>query len=189
MSRNRFASAQGTTSETQNEIREGVLVCRNHPELDARRHLRRAWLVFSDPHCAPCNLLAPELEKFHRASNASAGHVTLTPGPSPIQWERGTTGEIAVLLISRGEPKENQRKMKEHGLTFPVVLQKQWEISRLYGMFTTPIAYLIDETGIILNDVAVAVEPILELLPKAIRLACRACIGTTVRTPTLTRHL
>ena len=28
-----------------------------------------------------------------------------------------------------------------------MVLQKQWEISRLYGMFATPIAYLVDERG------------------------------------------
>ena len=54
--------------------------------------------------------------------------------------------------------------MKEHGLTFPVELQQRWEIPRLYGMFATPIAYLIDEAGIITHDVAVGVEPILDLM-------------------------
>ena len=54
--------------------------------------------------------------------------------------------------------------MKEHGLTFPVELRQRWEISRLYGMFATPIAYLIDEAGIITHDVAVGVEPILDLM-------------------------
>ena len=67
-------------------------------------------------------------------------------------------------MISRGEPKENRTKIKEHGLTFLVVLQQQWEISRLYAMFATPVAYLIDEHGIIGQDVAVGVEPILELM-------------------------
>jgi hypothetical protein len=67
-------------------------------------------------------------------------------------------------MISRGEPRENRAKVKEHRLTFPVVLQQQWEISRRYAMFATPIAYLIDEAGVIANDVAVGVEPIRVLL-------------------------
>jgi len=54
--------------------------------------------------------------------------------------------------------------VKEHGLTFPVVLQQQWEISRRYAMFATPIAYLIDEAGILVTDVAVGTDAILELM-------------------------
>jgi len=50
------------------------------------------------------------------------------------------------------------------GLTFPVVLQHHWEISRRYAMFATPIAYLIDETGVIAHDVAVGVASILALM-------------------------
>ena len=67
-------------------------------------------------------------------------------------------------MISKGEPKENRAKVKEHGLTFPVVLQQQWEISRRYAMFATPIAYLIDEAGVIRHDVAVGTDAILGLL-------------------------
>jgi len=44
-----------------------------------------------------------------------------------------------------------------------VVLQQQWEISRRYAMFATPIAYLIDEAGIIAQDVVLGVAPILTL--------------------------
>ena len=69
-------------------------------------------------------------------------------------------------MISKGEPKENRAKVKEHGLTFPVVLQQQWEISRRYAMFATPAAYLIDEKGDIAHDVAVGIEAILDLLSK-----------------------
>ena len=121
------------------------------PLLDGRGELslrdfrgRRVLLVFSSPHCGPCDSLAPELEKFHRRHP-----------------------EMEVLLVSKGEPKENRAKVKEHGLTFPVVLQQQWEISRRYAMFATPIAYLIDETGVIVNDVTVGAEPILSLLASA----------------------
>ena len=69
-----------------------------------------------------------------------------------------------MVMVSRGEPEENRAKVKEFNLTFPVVLQQQWEISRLYAMFATPMAYLIDEAGVIVNDVATGVEPIAKLL-------------------------
>ena len=100
---------------------------------------RRVLLVFSSPQCGPCHTLAPQLEKYHREHP-----------------------EIGVVMISKGKSKENLAKVKAHGLTFPVVLQQQWEISRRYAMFATPIAYLIDESGIITHDVAIGAEAILE---------------------------
>ena len=153
---------------------------------------RCVLLVFSDPECGPCNQLAPQLEKFHRtffpatrAVEAALGRATLCP--TPAVWSpaftrsgppeggtpngaRGVTrpsSDVAIVMISRREPKANRAKVKELGLTFPVVLQQHWEISLLYGMFATPIAYLIDERGVIENDVAVGVEPILALLASA----------------------
>jgi hypothetical protein len=42
-------------------------------------------------------------------------------------------------------------------------MQRQWEVSKEYGMFATPIGYLIDDQGIVANDVAVGVAPILAL--------------------------
>jgi hypothetical protein len=48
----------------------------------------------------------------------------------------------------------------------PIALQQQWEISRRYAMFATPIAYLIDEQGIIVEDVAVGTESVQELISK-----------------------
>ena len=105
---------------------------------------RRLLLIFSNPQCGPCDALAPELQKFHRAHP-----------------------QLAVIMISRGEPKENRAKVKEHGLTFPIVMQQQWEISRKYAMFATPIAYLIDERGIIVQDVAVGADQIQALLSRA----------------------
>ncbi|HEY7423540.1 MAG TPA: redoxin domain-containing protein [Gemmataceae bacterium] len=103
---------------------------------------RRLLLVFSDPDCGPCTALAPALEEFHR-------------------------GGGAVLMISRRDAEANQRKVAGLGLTFPVVLQRHWEISLLYGMFATPIAYLIDEQGVLATDVVVGEQPIRELMATA----------------------
>ena len=102
---------------------------------------KRVLLVFSAPRCGPCQALAPQLEKFQREH-----------------------ADISVVMISRGEPKENRAKVREHMLTFPVVLQQRWEISRLYAMFATPMAYLIDEAGVVVRNAVVGVEPILDLM-------------------------
>jgi peroxiredoxin len=102
---------------------------------------QRLLLVFSDPHCGPCEALAPQLEQARR-----------------------TNGEVQIVMVSRGDLEENRRKAAELGLTFPIGVQRQWEISKQYAMFATPIAYLIDETGVIASEVAVGIEPILGLL-------------------------
>lgn len=102
---------------------------------------RRVLLVFSSPGCGPCLALAPRLEAFHRAHP-----------------------EMEVVMLSKGDPDENRAKVKEHGLSFPVVLQQQWEISRRYALFATPVAYLIDEAGVILREAAVGLEAILALM-------------------------
>jgi peroxiredoxin len=138
------------------------------PRLDGQGELalselrgRQILLVFSSPGCGPCEKLAPELERFHREQPKK--QVSPSPRPSP-PGEGELTPAVEVVMVSKGEPKENRAKVKEHNLTFPIVLQQQWEISRRYAMFGTPIAYLIDEQGIIIQDVAVGVEPIRELM-------------------------
>jgi peroxiredoxin len=100
----------------------------------------RVLLVFSDPDCGPCDELAPRLQELHI-----------------------TRPDLRVVVISRRDADANRAKADSFGLTYPIVLQKQWEISLKYGMFATPIGYLIDELGVLLSDVAVGVEPILAL--------------------------
>jgi peroxiredoxin len=82
------------------------------PRLDGRGELslselrgRQVLLVFYSPDCGPCNVPAPRLEQFHRSHP-----------------------ELEIVMISRGE-KDNRAKVKEHGLSFSIVLQQQWEIS------------------------------------------------------------
>jgi len=102
---------------------------------------RQVLLVFSDPQCGPCDQLAPHLEVLH-----------------------SKRADLQIIMVSRRELEENRAKAAKLGLTFPVVLQKQWEISMLYGMFATPVAYLINKEGVISADVAVGVDQILALV-------------------------
>jgi peroxiredoxin len=100
----------------------------------------RVLLVFSDPNCGPCDELAPRLQEIHLRRP-----------------------DLQVLVVSRRDVEANRVKAAKLGLTFPIVLQKQWEVSLKYAMFATPIGYLIDEQGIIASDLAVGVGPILAL--------------------------
>lgn len=101
---------------------------------------RRVLLVFWDPQYGPGLPLATHLEALYR-------------GPS----------ELAILVISRGSVQRNREVAAELGLTFPIGLQRHWEVSREYAMFATPVAYLIDETGTIAHDVVIGAESILAL--------------------------
>lgn len=106
---------------------------------------RRVLLIFSDPHCGGCDRLAPELESLHRRS----------PG-------------FEILMITRGGLEDNRAKVSALGLTFPVALQRSWEISRQYRKFATPCAYLVNAEGNIAAPVAVG-GVILELAARAER--------------------
>jgi methylamine dehydrogenase accessory protein MauD len=105
---------------------------------------RKVLLIFSDPGCGPCQQLSARLKDV---------------------WS--PESDVQILMVSRGDKEANLAKAQEHGLQFPIVLQKQWEISKLYAMFATPVAYLIDEYGTIVSDVATGVEPIMSLLSSA----------------------
>jgi peroxiredoxin len=107
---------------------------------------RKVLLVFSDPHCGPCDQLAPDLVRLHEAHRGNG---------------------LDLILVGRGEPEENRRKAERHGFEFPVVLQKKWEVSRDYGIFATPVGFLVDENGVIEKDMARGPEAILALAPEA----------------------
>jgi peroxiredoxin len=100
----------------------------------------RVLLVFSDPNCGPCDVLAPRLEELHRQR-----------------------ADLQVVVISRRDAEATRAKATKLGLSFPIVMQQKWEVSLKYGVFATPIGYLIDEQSVLLSDVAVGVEPILAL--------------------------
>ena len=99
---------------------------------------RRVLLVFVDPNCLPCDTAAPELERLYRNG-------------------------VEVLAISRGDVDANRAKAAEHGLTFPIALQRHWDTSKDYGMFAVPIGYLIDEHGVLLSGAALGPDAIVAL--------------------------
>lgn len=103
---------------------------------------RQVLLVFTDPQCGPCDQLAPDLVRLH-------------------QEHRGNN--LAVVMVGRGEAEENRRKAEAHGFEFPVVLQERWKLSKEYGIFASPVAFLIGEDGVIAKNVAEGPDEILAL--------------------------
>jgi peroxiredoxin len=99
---------------------------------------RKVLLIFSDPECGPCEALLPDLAR------------------------------LAVVMVSRGEPAENQRKAEAFGIEFQVVLQPGWRLSKKYGIFATPVAFLINEEGVIERDVARGPTEILAVAREAL---------------------
>lgn len=102
---------------------------------------RRVLVVFSDPECGPCNALLPELARLQH--------------------------ETPIVVVSRGDPAANLAEIEEHGLEFPVLLQQGWKLSKEYGIFATPVAFLVDEAGAIARDVAKGRDAILTLAAEA----------------------
>jgi peroxiredoxin len=102
----------------------------------------RVLLVFSDPHCGPCDQVARELATLDR--------------------EHSNNG-LSILMVGRGEIEENRAKVQQHGIDFPVVVQDKWRLSREYGIFSTPVAFLVDEDGLINKDVAIGPAAIVAL--------------------------
>jgi peroxiredoxin len=109
---------------------------------------RRVLLVFSDPHCGPCDQVAQQLAQLQRK------HVN---------------NGLAMVMVGRGETEENRKKAEQHGIEFPVLLQEKWRLSKEYGIFSTPVAFLIDEDGLIAKDVAIGPDPIMVLAQEGLK--------------------
>jgi peroxiredoxin len=114
---------------------------------------RRVLLVFSDPNCGPCDSLAPKLARFADRQGPS--------GPS-------------VLMVSRGDLEDNREKAAKFRIQFPLALQDRWKLSKEYGIFATPVAFLIGEDGVIERNVAMGQDAILQLARDAVKTGQRS---------------
>jgi peroxiredoxin len=112
---------------------------------------RETLLVFTDPHCGPCDALVAHLVRLHQEQDGK---------------------ELAIVMVGRGEAEENRKKAERQGVRFPVILQRQWELSKQFGIFATPAAFLIDAEGIIAKNVAIGTDQILAVVEEALS-GCR----------------
>jgi peroxiredoxin len=83
-------------------------------------------LVFSDPACAPCAALLPEIAR----------------------WDRELSDVLTVAVISRGAADLNRARYGGHALKH-LLLQRDVDVSAAYGSIGTPAALLVRGDGTI----------------------------------------
>ncbi|MDQ3461034.1 MAG: redoxin domain-containing protein [Deinococcota bacterium] len=100
-------------------------------------------LLFTDPHCGPCNALLPQFGR----------------------WQDEHAGRLNLVLISRGTAADNLAKAAEHKLS-TVLLQRDFEVAEALHVKGTPSAILIRADGTVGSPVAGGVQAITELVAK-----------------------
>ena len=101
-------------------------------------------LFFSDPRCAACDRLLPEIGRRQR-----------DPAADP-----------RVVMLSLGDPELNRIKAAEHGIG-PVLLHEGFDFPRSLGIAGMPGAVLVDGDGRVASNPAVGAEGVSALLAAA----------------------
>jgi methylamine dehydrogenase accessory protein MauD len=87
---------------------------------------RRVLLVFVQTHCGPCHEIVPELNRLV-----------------------GRETDLQILAVSRADPEEARQWVRDVDAQFPVLVQRDWRVSKRYQVFATPFAFLIDRNGVV----------------------------------------
>ena len=103
-------------------------------------------LLFTDPDCAPCTAMLPEIRR----------------------WQKEYDEQLTIALVSRGTVEANRAKSTEHGLR-GLLLQDDWEVSEAYEVESTPSAVLVLPDGTIGSPVLEGADSISALLEYAMR--------------------
>ncbi len=102
---------------------------------------RPGALAFSDPDCGACGPMVAKLARL-RADHA---------------------GELAIALVSRGDPAENRARVNGHHFA-AVLLQEEHEVADAYGAPGVPSAVIVDADGRIASRVAMGNDAVERLL-------------------------
>ncbi len=123
---------------------------------------RPVVLVFTDPDCATCGALLPEV----------------------AAWQRALEGAVTVAVIGTGSAEANRARREAVGLT-EVLLQGDWEVADAYGVERAPSAVLVRPDGTLRDGVASGAQVVRALMS---RFASRPATATTSITSPNGRH-
>lgn len=84
--------------------------------------------------CGPCRIEMPFLESLYRRFRSE-----------------GFT--VLAVSIDKGSPAEVKAFVDEYQLSFPVLLDTDGQVERLYPAFSVPVTYVIDKAGLIVAKV------------------------------------
>ena len=83
-------------------------------------------LIFTDPDCAPCSELLPQIAR----------------------WQQEHAEKLTIALVSQESAEENRVKVAKHGV-HNIVLQEDWEVAEAYHVQGTPSAVVVSPEGTI----------------------------------------
>jgi cytochrome c biogenesis protein CcmG, thiol:disulfide interchange protein DsbE len=95
-------------------------------ELQGKKVILNFWATW----CPPCQAEMPEMQNFYEKYNKDVE-------------------VLAVNLTSQDSRDKVDSFIKEYGLTFPVVLDEEGDVLKLYKISPIPTSYIIDSEGII----------------------------------------
>lgn len=101
-------------------------------------------LLFTDPDCAPCHALLPQVGR----------------------WQAEHASELTFALLTSGAVATTRAEAREHGLR-NVLLQAAREVRDAYGVTATPTAVLVGTDGRVALPPAGGAEPIAQLIRAA----------------------
>jgi thiol-disulfide isomerase/thioredoxin len=101
-------------------------------------------LLFTDPSCAPCNALMPEI----------------------ASWQREHSEALTLAVMTRGSAEDNRSKVREHGVA-SVWLDDGLDVYGAYEAAGTPGAVLVDARGRIASPVVAGADGIAGLVNQA----------------------
>lgn len=102
-------------------------------------------LLFTNPHCGPCQALMPEISR----------------------WQLEHAASLTIALLSEGTVDDNRAKIVGHGLS-QVLLQQNREVAEAYQAWGTPAAVLVRPDGSIGSPVAQGADSIRALMARIV---------------------
>ncbi len=102
-------------------------------------------LVFTNPHCGPCQALMPDVGR----------------------WQREYASLLTIAVVSEGTADDNLAKSVTGGVS-PLLLQKKREVAEAYQAWGTPAAVLVWPDGSVASPTVQGAEAIRTLVAKAV---------------------
>jgi peroxiredoxin len=153
-----LARLEGVDVEEERETPAGLPVGTEAPEFELpgldgeivtlarlRERRRPVLLLFSDPACAPCAALLPEVGR----------------------WQQEWAKHLTLAVVSNASLERNRASAAEHDLSL-VLSQARHEVSLAYGALGTPMAVLVGADGHVASPVATGEAAIAELVAQSV---------------------
>lgn len=91
---------------------------------------KKVMLNFWATWCPPCKAEMPVMEQLYKASK----------------------GELVILAVNMDTQNDVAGFVSKNGITFPILLDKNNEVNKMYQVLSIPTSFFIDSKGVIRNQ-------------------------------------